>query len=47
MKEKDGMWIGRDSNGLFKWNEKRLIRIENDKKKTYEDNRKNNSNKRR
>lgn len=36
MKEKDGYWTGRDSNGLFKWNEKRLIRIENDKKKTNE-----------
>ena len=45
MKEKDGYWIGRDSNGLFKWNEKRLIRIENDKKKN-EDNRKNINHKR-
>ncbi|CAD0220398.1 conserved protein of unknown function [Chryseobacterium sp. JV274] len=36
MKEKDGYWTGRDSNGLFKWNEKRLIRIENDKKKNNE-----------
>ncbi len=46
MKDKDGCWTGRDSNGLFKWNEKRLIRIENEKKKN-EDNRKNNNNKRR
>ncbi|MGV2452481.1 UNVERIFIED_CONTAM: hypothetical protein POZ17_19920 [Ralstonia mannitolilytica] len=36
MKEKDGYWSGRDSNGLFKWNEKRLIRLETDKKKTNE-----------
>ncbi|WPO89910.1 hypothetical protein [Chryseobacterium sp. HR92] len=36
MKEKDGYWTGRDSNSLFKWNEKRLIRIDNDKKKTNE-----------
>jgi hypothetical protein len=36
MKDKDGYYIGRDSNGMFKWNEKRLIRIENDKKKTNE-----------
>ncbi|BAP30096.1 hypothetical protein CHSO_1059 [Chryseobacterium sp. StRB126] len=45
MKDKDGYWTGRDANGLFKWNEKRLIRIENDKKKN-EDNRKNNNHKR-
>ena len=36
MKDKDGYFIGRDSNGLFKWNEKRLIRLENIKKKTTE-----------
>lgn len=36
MKDKDGYWTGRDSNGLFKWNEKRLIRIENNKNKTNE-----------
>ncbi|MFP7656122.1 hypothetical protein [Chryseobacterium proteolyticum] len=31
MKDKDGFYIGRDSQGLFKWNEKRLIRIEEPK----------------
>lgn len=36
MKDKDGYFIGRDSNGLFKWNEKRLIRLENIKKKNNE-----------
>ncbi|SHH89880.1 hypothetical protein SAMN05421866_4189 [Chryseobacterium oranimense] len=33
MKDKDGFYIGRDSGGLFKWNEKVLIRIEEPKPK--------------
>nr|DAG72841.1 MAG TPA: hypothetical protein [Caudoviricetes sp.] len=48
MKDKDGFYIGRDSGGLFKWNEKVLIRIDEPKltKKKNECNGKNNSNKR-
>jgi hypothetical protein len=33
MKDKDGYYLGRDSSGFFKWNEKRLIRIEDPDKK--------------
>lgn len=49
MKDKDGFYIGRDSGGLFKWNEKVLIRIDEPKlkKKQNEYHGKNNSNKRR
>ncbi|WP_155845019.1 hypothetical protein [Chryseobacterium daeguense] len=36
MKHDDKYYIGRDSKGLFKWNEKELIRIEEPKAKKNE-----------